>query len=116
MDNNPKTLNAFDLNEWFNSEDENPMIIDVREDSELEIACFPMKFLHLPISKVSADYVKTKISDLKDKKFVVLCHAGIRSYNFGQWALENNLVKEIWNLEEGIDGWSQNIDQTIPRY
>ena len=112
----PKTLNSFDLNDWFNSEDENPIIIDVREDSELEIACFPMKFLHLPISKVSVDYVKTKISDLKDKKFVVLCHAGIRSYNFGQWALENNLVKEIWNLEEGIDGWSKYIDQTIPRY
>ena len=73
-------------------------------------------FYILPISKVSAEYVKTKISDLKDKKFVVLCHAGIRSYNFGQWALENNLVNEIWNLEEGIDGWSQYIDQTIPRY
>ncbi|MAK08431.1 MAG: rhodanese [Prochlorococcus sp. MED105] len=112
----PKTLSAFDLNEWFNSEDENPIIIDVREDSELEIACFPKKFLHLPISKVSAEYVKTKISDLKDKKFVVLCHAGIRSYNFGEWSLENNLVNEIWNLEEGIDGWSKYIDQTIPRY
>ena len=116
MGNYPKTLNAFDLNEWFNSEDENPIIIDVREDSELAITCFTRKFLHLPISKVSAEYVKTKISDLKDKKFVVLCHAGIRSYNFGQWALENNLVKEIWNLEEGIDGWSKYIDQTIPRY
>ena len=116
MGNYPKTLNAFDLNEWFNSEDENPIIIDVREDSALEIARLPRKFLHLPISKDSAEYVKTKISDLKDKKLVVLCHAGIRSYNFGQWALENNLVKEIWNLEEGIDGWSQYIDQTIPRY
>ena len=116
MGNYPKTLTAFELNEWFNSEEENPIIIDVREDSELEIACFRGEFLHLPISKVSAEYVKTKISDLKDKKFVVLCHAGIRSYNFGQWALENNLVNEIWNLEEGIDGWSQYIDQTIPRY
>ena len=116
MGNYPKTLNAFELNEWFNSEDEDPIIIDVREDSELEIACFPSEFLHIPMSKVSAEYVKTIISDAKDKKFVVLCHAGIRSYNFGQWALENNLVKEIWNLEEGIDGWSQYIDQTIPRY
>ena len=116
MGNYPKTLNAFDLNEWFNTEDENPIIIDVREDSELEIACFPREFLHLPISKVSSEGVKTKISEYKDKKFVVLCHAGIRSYNFGQWVLENNFVNEIWNLEEGIDGWSQYIDQTIPRY
>ena len=116
MGNYPKTLNAFDLNEWFNSEDENTIIIDVREDSELEIACFPMEFLHLPMSKVSAEYVKTKMRDAKVKKFVVLCHAGIRSYSFGQWALDNNLINEIWNLEEGIDGWSKYIDQTIPRY
>ena len=116
MANYPKTINAFDLNEWFNSDDENPIIIDVREDSELEIACFPREFLHLPISKVSVEYVKTKISDIKDQKFVVICHAGVRSYNFGQWSLDNNLVNEIWNLEEGIDGWSRYIDQKIPRY
>ena len=101
--NYPKTINAYDLNEWFNSEDENPIIIDVREDSELVIASFPKDFLHLPISKVSIEFVKSKISDVKDKKFVALCHAGIRSYSFGQWSLDNNLIDEIWNLEEGID-------------
>ena len=116
MSNYPKTINAIDLNDWLNSEVENPIIIDVREDSELEIAIFPKKFLHLPISKISVDYVKEKISDAKDKKFVVLCHAGIRSYNFGKWSLDNNIVNEIWNLEEGIDGWSKYIDKTIPRY
>ncbi len=75
MGNYPKTISAFDLNEWFNSEDQNPIIIDVREDSELEIASFPKEILHLPISKVSVEYVKSKISNAKDKKFVVLCHA-----------------------------------------
>jgi len=25
-------------------------------------------------------------------------------------------LSEIWNLEEGIDGWSRNIDSSIPRY
>ena len=116
MGNYPKTINAFDLNEWFNSEDENPIIIDVREDSEIEIASFPKEFLHLPISKVSVELVKSKISTVKDKKIVVICHAGVRSYNFGQWILDNNLISEIWNLEEGIDGWSKYIDQAIPRY
>ena len=116
MGSYPKNINAFDLNEWFNSELENPIVIDVRENSELEIATFPKVFLHLPISKVSVEYVKTNIRDLKDKKLVVLCHAGIRSYNFAQWSLDNNLVDEIWNLEEGIDGWSRYVDPTIPRY
>ena len=116
MGNYPKTINAFELNEWFKSEDDNPLIIDVREDQELQIASFSGEFLHLPISKVSMEFVKTKISDAKDKKVVVICHAGIRSYNFGQWVLDNNFVNEIWNLEEGIDGWSKYIDQAIPRY
>ena len=116
MGNIPNNINAFELNEWFNSEDENPIIIDVREDQELQIASFPNEYLHLPISKVSTEFVKTKIINAKNKKVVVICHAGIRSYNFGQWSLDNNLVSEIWNLEEGIDGWSKYIDKKIPRY
>ena len=45
LGNYPKTINAFELHDWFNSEDENPIIIDVREDNELQIACFPKKYL-----------------------------------------------------------------------
>ena len=30
--------------------------------------------------------------------------------------LDNNMVDELWNLEEGIDGGRRYIDQTIPRY
>ena len=116
MVNYPKTINAFDLNEWFNSDKENPIIIDVREDLELQIATFPKEVLHLPMSKVSTDYVKTRICNVQDKKVVVICHSGIRSLNFGQWILDNDFVKEIWNLQEGIDGWSKYIDTTIPRY
>ena len=114
--NHPKNINAFDLNDWFNSDKENPVIIDVREHSELEIVRFPKKFLHLPISKVSAEDVKRIFGDVEDKNLVVICHAGVRSYNFGKWSLDNNLVDEIWNLEEGIDGWSRYIDQSMPRY
>ena len=112
----PKPINAYFLEDWFNSEKENPIIIDVRELSELEIACFPKDFLHIPMSKISYDYVQEKIGVLIEKKIVAICHAGIRSYNFGKWSLDNNIVNEIWNLEEGIDGWSRYIDQTIPRY
>ena len=116
LENNPKTINAYRLNDWFNSEEQNPIIVDVREDSELEIAIFTKEFLHLPLSKVSVEDVKKKIGGLLDRKIVVLCHAGIRSYNFGKWSLDNNIVSEIWNLEEGIDGWSKYVEPTIPRY
>ena len=116
LETNPKTINAYLLNEWFNSEEQNPIIIDVREESELEMAIFSKEFLHLPLSKVSLEYVQEKIAGLLDRKIVVLCHAGIRSYNFGKWSLDNNIVSEIWSLEEGIDVWSKYVDPTIPRY
>ncbi len=116
MGSYPNNINAFKLNEWLNSEEENPIIIDVRENTELDIVKFPLDFIHIPISKVSFDYVSTKFNNVIDKKIVVLCHMGIRSYSFAQWALDNKIVNEIWNLEEGIDGWSKYIDNTIPRY
>ena len=116
MGNYPKSINAFSLNDWFDSKKEDPVLIDVREQSELEIARFSQEFLHIPISTVTFEYVKEIFDGLLDREIVVTCHAGIRSYNFCQWCLDNNIVSEIWNLEEGIDGWSISIDPSIPRY
>ena len=116
MGNYPKHINAFNLNDWFNSAEQNPIIVDVREQSELEIACFSKEFLHIPISKITLEHVQEIIGGLSDRKIVVMCHSGIRSYNFCQWSLDKNIVSEIWNLEGGIDGWSKYIDSTIPRY
>ena len=116
MENYPISIKASSLNEWLLSERERPIIIDVREEMELEIAGFPLTDINIPISKVSIDYVTTKMKYFKDKKFVVLCHMGIRSYNFGKWALDNKIVNQIWNLDEGIDGWSRYVDPIIPRY
>ena len=116
MTNFPKSLTVYDLNDWLHSKNENPIIIDVRESLEIDIASLPFVDIYIPISKVSFQYVSLLISKYLNKKFVIVCHRGIRSYNFAQWLLENELVKEVWNLEEGIDGWSIHIDSSIPRY
>ena len=115
MGNYPKSINASSLNDWFDSKKEDPVLIDVREQSELEIARFSQEFVHIPISKVTSEYVKEIFDGVLDRKIVVTCHSGIRSYNFCQWCLDNNIVSEIWNLEEGIDGWSRYIDSSVPR-
>ena len=112
----PKSLTAYNLKDWLNSEDENPILIDVRESAEIDIASLSFVDIYIPISKVSFDDVAAIISNYPNKKFVVLCHRGIRSYSFAQWLIENQLVKEVWNLEEGIDGWSIHVDPSIPRY
>ena len=112
----PKSINAYKLNDWIKSKIENPIIIDVREHSELKISTFPHTDIHIPMSRVTTNYVLSKINEVKFRKFVVLCHMGIRSYSFGTWLLENKFVDEIWNLEEGIDGWSRYIDNKVQRY
>ena len=116
MMNIPKSLTVHNLNDWLNSTNENPIIIDVREDLEIDIASLSFVNIYIPISKVSVEFVTSLISKYLNKKFVILCHHGIRSYNFAQWLIENELVKEVWNLKEGIDGWSIHIDSSIPRY
>ena len=112
----PKSLTVHDLQYWLNSENEKPIIIDVREELEISIASLSFVDIYIPISQVSVKYVSSMISKHLNKKFVILCHRGIRSYNFAQWLIDNKLVKEVWNLDEGIDGWSIHIDSRIPRY
>ena len=116
MINLPNSLTVHDLNQWLNSNHENPIIIDVREAIEIQTASLSFVDMYIPISKVSLENVSSLISKYIDKKFVILCHRGIRSYTFAQWLIDNELVKEVWNLEEGIDGWSINVDSSIPRY
>ena len=116
MINIPNSLSVHGLNKWLNSNNENPIIIDVREAIEIEKASLPFVDIYIPISKVSFENVSTIMSKYLNKKFVILCHRGIRSYNFAQWLIDNKLVMEVWNLEEGIDGWSIHIDSSIPRY
>ena len=93
-----------------------PFIIDVREDDEIAIASFSFSVLHLPLSK-AANW-SANISELlpKDQPIVIVCHAGVRSLNFGIWLLEQGITKRVWNLVGGIDAWSIDVDQSVPRY
>tara|TARA_Y100000589_G_scaffold292105_1_gene296037 strand:+ start:1210 stop:1560 length:351 start_codon:yes stop_codon:yes gene_type:complete len=116
MGNIPKSLTALKLKDWLNSKKEQPIVIDVRESLEVGIASLPFVDIYIPMSKVTSDYVSSLISKYLNKQFVILCHRGIRSYNFAQWLIENDLAEEVWNLEEGIDGWSVYVDSRIPRY
>ena len=112
----PNSLSVQNLYAWLNSDDENPIIIDVREKMELDIASLSFIDLNIPMSEVSIEFVTSKIKNYSTRDLVIICHRGIRSFNFGQWLLENQLAKNVWNLEEGIDGWSTYIDSSVPRY
>ncbi len=51
----------------------------------------------------------------RGRETVVLCHTGIRSMRATQWLREAGFEK-VRNLSSGIDGWSLEVDPTVPRY
>jgi rhodanese-related sulfurtransferase len=111
----PQSISAKDLHEWL-SRGTCLQLVDVREHSEVEIAPFPGQVEHLPLSESNL-----WLSDLPErlttsKPIVVICHAGIRSRNFGCWLLEKGKDYDVWNLEGGIHAWSVEVDPNVPRY
>ena len=111
----PKPLKASELNNWL-SRNVDLTVVDVREQQELAIAPFPYPVRHLPLSDAE-NWMGTIDAVLPQSgSIVVLCHAGVRSWNFGCWLLENRPSMNVWNLEGGIDAWSVMVDSAVPRY
>ena len=44
-----------------------------------------------------------------------ICHHGIRSRMVGNYFEENSFTN-IFNLRNGIDGWSKEVDKNVPTY
>ena len=113
----PLNISPKELNKILEDDSsEKPFIVDVREDNEIAMASFSFSVLYLPLSKAAT--WSDKIGELlpNDQPIVVVCHAGVRSLNFGIWLLEQGITKNVWNLVGGIDAWSTDVDQSVPRY
>jgi rhodanese-related sulfurtransferase len=91
-------------------------LVDVREAMELELARLQAPVVHLPISE--SERWMEQLAGLidRDRPVVVLCHAGIRSWQFGCWLMEAQGYEQVWNLQGGIDAWSVSVDPSVPRY
>jgi monothiol glutaredoxin len=51
----------------------------------------------------------------KSTMLVFYCHSGARSRSAAEHFLKQGFTK-VFNLEGGIDAWSQTVDPTVPRY
>lgn len=85
-------------------------LVDVREPLEYETARIVGAKL-LPLSRFNE-----WINDLNpENEIIVMCHHGIRSANLCMFLIRNGFEK-VLNLEGGIDLWSKEVDETVPRY
>jgi rhodanese-related sulfurtransferase len=91
-------------------------LVDVREDGELALARLPHPVLHLPLSR-SQEWLAGLAEQLpKQPPVAVLCHAGVRSWQFGCWLIQEHGYPDVWNVEGGIEAWSVEVDAGVPRY
>ncbi len=112
----PSHLSPNDLKDWLNNESSKPEIIDVRENQELAIAPFSVPVVHLPLSESSSWIENLRDLISQDRPVVVICHSGIRSWDFACWLNDQDWGYEVWNLDGGIDAWSIDVDSDVPRY
>ena len=89
---------------------EKPLVIDVREDWELQLARIP-DVVHVPMSQIPARLGEFQ----RDAEIIVMCHAGGRSLRVAHF-LANQGFTDVANLSGGISAWSQVVDATVPRY
>jgi rhodanese-related sulfurtransferase len=104
-----KSVSPKELSEHL-EKSENVKFIDVREPVEYEIARVEKAEL-LPLSHFN-EWIDTL--ELEDE-IVVMCHHGIRSANVCMYLAQNGF-ENVSNLEGGIDLWSIEVDETVPRY
>lgn len=104
-----ESISPTELNERLKN-GEKVNLIDVREVWEYEIANLEGAKL-LPLS----EFNEWAGSLNPEEEIIVMCHHGIRSGNVCMFLLRNGFEKVI-NLDGGIDLWSKEVDEGVPRY
>ena len=85
-------------------------LIDVREPFEYEIARIDGAKL-IPLGEIAE-----RVDELqREKPIVVHCHSGRRSAEVVRLLLQRGFAN-VYNLEGGIDAWSDQIDPSVPKY
>jgi rhodanese-related sulfurtransferase len=103
-----------ELNEWIQSHGADAVVLDCRENTELQTASVkPTGFalVHIPMNEIPG-----RLGQLDPGRAVaVLCHHGSRSMRVAMF-LHANGFDTVANIAGGIEAWSRELDPSVPRY
>ncbi|MDR1540890.1 MAG: hypothetical protein LBU32_23380 [Clostridiales bacterium] len=104
------TLTPFELKARLDS-GEKIQIIDIREPHERAIAKFP-EAKPMPIGQIArrCDELDPELDT------VFICKIGTRSIFAINALFETGYSGKVYNLQDGINGWARDIDNSLPRY
>jgi rhodanese-related sulfurtransferase len=97
-----ETIDANDVQNV--TQDENNVLIDVRERDELEETGFVPGAEHYPMSSIDSALPSLD----KDKKYYVMCRSGKRSAQVQNYLLDNGY--DAVNVEGGILGYDGPVN------
>ena len=106
-----KEITVKELHDLKESSKDSFVLLDVREEYEIEIASIGGTNIPLSIIPEKTD----ELSKFKDQKLVVMCRSGGRSAKVVQY-LDSQGFQDVYNLKGGILAWNEEIDDSIPRY
>jgi rhodanese-related sulfurtransferase len=99
--------------------DENYILMDVREPQELRFANLDKdpRLTLVPLSKLARHQLDALPDELKEKStdIIVMCHHGVRSAQVTAWMLQQGW-ENVLSLEGGIDAYAREIDPAIGLY
>ena len=103
-------ITAVELKEKMDAS-EDFLLLDVRQQDEYD-------FVNLDGTLIPLGQLQQRLSEIdayKDKEVVVMCRTGSRS---GQAAriLAREGFQNVFNLSGGINGWSRDVDPSLPSY
>lgn len=105
-----------DLSAWFAqvAPGGQPLVLDVREPWELELASVPaqgFELLAIPMGSLPA-----RLDELDpDRPTACLCHHGVRSQHVAAY-LEHHGHDCVANIIGGIDAWARDCAPGVRRY
>ena len=86
-------------------------IIDVREDNEVAFARIPNS-VHIPLAQVL-----NRMNEIDpNRETVVHCKMGGRSARAIDALQRSGFKGTLINLKDGIIGWSNEVDPSVPKY
>ncbi len=106
-----RTVTAPELADWLQDPSRpSPVILDVREHWEIEIASLPDSE-HVPMGRLPSSLDRLQ----PERTTVCLCHHGARSLQVAMY-LERQGFTDVINLTGGIHAWAVQVDPSIAVY
>ena len=88
------------------------VLFDCREQDEWHYCHIDGATL-IPMSELQSRVVE--LEQHRDSEIIVYCHHGVRSLQVAMW-LQQQGFQQAASMAGGIEEWSLDVDQGVPRY